>query len=293
MKKQLFAIATGLTLGAAALMAQADVQPLTLGFQSVSTMNRGGGAIVTYAGGGGGVVTGSPMSAKEVNKTVQTLSDGTEIENTHATMFYRDSQGRTRTEPVGTDGPITITDPVAGVRITIMPATKTAIRTLAPALTAGARGGSVTSTFSYTTSSGSGDSGVVALKVADEVKALAELRATAAKSTTVSKNQSSTEDLGMLMQNGLMAQGTRNTLTIPQGQIGNNRDIHVINERWYSKDLQMLVKSTNTDPRYGVTTYELQNISLNAPDPTLFQIPTGFTVTEGGRGGRGGMIVAK
>ena len=86
------------------------------------------------------------------------------------------------------------------------------------------------------------------------------------------------EDLGTQNQNGVPAQGTRNTITIPAGQIGNNRDIHVVNERWYSSDLQMLVKSVNSDPRFGTTTYQLTNIIRSMPDAGLFQIPGSYTV---------------
>jgi hypothetical protein len=84
--------------------------------------------------------------------------------------------------------------------------------------------------------------------------------------------------------NGVTATGTRSTLTIPQGQIGNNRDIHVVNERWYSDDLQMLVKSVNSDPRFGENTYELTNISRDEPDASLFQIPPDYSVMEVGPG---------
>jgi len=291
MKHQLFAIATGLSLAATALMAQVgDLQPATLQFQSASTI--GGGGIVTYAAGGrgGGLVTGSPMSAKEVNKTVQTLSDGTEIENTHSTMFYRDSQGRTRTEPQEPNGTIMITDPVAAVRIVLFPASKTATRANAPALAGGRGADWVTVTSSSTT--GPGATTISSDLMAAQVKLAAEdaqkMAAANRTTTRTTKDQSNVEDLGFQMQNGVMAQGTRTTLTIPQGQIGNSRDIHVVNERWYSKDLQMIVKSVNSDPRFGVTTFELQNLSQNAPDPTLFQIPVGYTTTEAGRGARGG-----
>jgi hypothetical protein len=68
----------------------------------------------------------------------------------------------------------------------------------------------------------------------------------------------------------------------------------VVNERWYSKDLQMVVKSVNSDPRFGTTTYELTNVVQGA-DPTLFQIPGNYTVTEsagrGGGFGGGGVVV--
>jgi hypothetical protein len=92
----------------------------------------------------------------------------------------------------------------------------------------------------------------------------------------------------MMHQNGVPAQGTRSTLSIPVGQIGNNREIKVVNERWYSQELQMVVKSVNSDPRFGTTTYELKNITRSNPDATLFQAPADYTTLEsGGRGGRG------
>ena len=245
---KLFAIATGLSLAATALMGQGgDSQPMTLRFQAATTI--GDSVVIQPAVFRGAPVTGSPMSATEVNKTVQTLSDGTEIQNVHTTIFYRDSLGRTRTEPE--KGQILIMDPVAGVRITLNPSTKTAMRVQAPALAAG-RGGAFTITP---------DGEVMARQLKLEAEAamqedLAKMTAQA-RTSTQTKNQANNEDLGFLMQNGVMAQGTRSTLTIPQGQIGNNRDIHVVNERWYSKDLQMIVKSVNSDPRFGVPTFEL------------------------------------
>ncbi len=273
---KLFAIATGLSLAAMALMGQGvgDSQPAIFSFQAASTIS--GPYIVQPDGRGGALVTGSPVSAREVNKTVQTLSDGTEIVSSHSTMFYRDSQGRTRTEPE--KGQVLIMDPVAGVRITLNPYEKTAVRIQAPGLSGG-RGGA----FTFTPD---GKTVTMQYKLQAEAAAMREdlAKITAeARATTQPKNQANTEDLGFLMQNGVMAQGTRSTLTIPQGQIGNSRDIHVVNERWYSKDLQMIVKSVNSDPRFGVTTFELTNISQNAPDPTLFQVPTGYTLSEGGR----------
>lgn len=297
MKKQGFTIAACLSLAAAGLMGQGVGVGVGVGanFQEAGTIASGVGWQVFPAGGrGGGLVTGSPMSAKEVNKTVQTLSDGTELENSHSTMIYRDSQGRMRNEPSGPDANVQITDPVAALRITLNPAKKTAIRANAPALAAGGRG--VTYTYTSTsTAGGTVTTSTTAQAAEDLAKVQAELAVlSAARGAATTKNQSNTEDLGFQVQNGVMAQGTRTTLIIPAGQIGNNRDIHVVNERWYSKDLQMMVKSVNSDPRFGVTTYELTNISQNAPDPTLFQIPTGYTITDGpGRGPRLAVPVGK
>ena len=86
-------------------------------------------------------------------------------------------------------------------------------------------------------------------------------------------DKGTTEDLGDQIVNGVMARGTRSTITIPVGQIGNDREIKVISERWFSSDLGVLIKSTNNDPRFGETTYELTDILQGAQDPTLFQSP--------------------
>ena len=77
--------------------------------------------------------------------------------------------------------------------------------------------------------------------------------------------------------NGINAEGHRSVIKIPAGQIGNNREIQVVSERWFSNDLQMTVKTSNTDPRFGDSTYELTNIVQGAQDPSLFQVPAGFT----------------
>jgi hypothetical protein len=60
-----------------------------------------------------------------------------------------------------------------------------------------------------------------------------------------------------------------------------------VTERWYSDDLQMLIKSTNTDPRFGDTTYQLTGISQGEQSPSLFQVPADYTEAAGGARGGG------
>ncbi len=91
---------------------------------------------------------------------------------------------------------------------------------------------------------------------------------------------SSPEDLGTQSVNGVIAQGTRHTQIIPAGRIGNNRDLRVTNERWFSSEIQMVVKSVNSDPRFGTTTYQFTNITQGEPPAHLFQIPADYTVVE-------------
>ena len=90
----------------------------------------------------------------------------------------------------------------------------------------------------------------------------------------------SVESLPAQTINGAMAEGTRTTETIPAGKIGNDRPISIVNERWFSPDLRLLVKSSSSDARFGDTTYQVTNIVQSSPDPDLFRIPTEYTVTN-------------
>jgi hypothetical protein len=89
---------------------------------------------------------------------------------------------------------------------------------------------------------------------------------------------------------GVQAQGTRTTTTIPAGDIGNERPINIVDERWYSPDLKMSVMTKHSDPRNGETNFQLKNINRSSPPPNLFEVPSDYMVTTGGggRGGRGG-----
>jgi len=79
--------------------------------------------------------------------------------------------------------------------------------------------------------------------------------------------------------NGAYVRGSRSKRVIPIGSVGNVRELRSVTERWYSDDLGLLMKSSNSDPRFGTTTYELTNIVLETPDATLFEIPADFSRT--------------
>ncbi|HLL76049.1 MAG TPA: TonB family protein [Pyrinomonadaceae bacterium] len=94
--------------------------------------------------------------------------------------------------------------------------------------------------------------------------------------------EESKESLGRQTIEGVEAEGTRTTVTIPVGAIGNERPILITSERWYSPELQLVVMTRHSDPRFGETTYRLTNISRAEPDRSLFEVPSGYTVKEGG-----------
>src|SRR6185295_6699387 len=97
------------------------------------------------------------------------------------------------------------------------------------------------------------------------------------------------ESLGKQLIEGVEAEGTRNTMTIPAGEIGNERAIEIVNERWYSAELQIVVMSRHSDPRFGETTYRLTNINRSEPEKSLFEVPAEFKMV-GGVGGVGGGV---
>ena len=62
--------------------------------------------------------------------------------------------------------------------------------------------------------------------------------------------------------------------------MGNDRELVRTNESWQSKELGMTILSKNSDPRSGERTMELVSINRADPDPTLFQVPSDYTIEE-------------
>jgi hypothetical protein len=230
--------------------------------------------------------TGKPFSATVTSQTVQTLMDGTRVSTTTTTMQYRDAEGRVRTEMTQSGGPsgepvkiITIRDPVAGVTYRLDPAKRTADKIMM----AGARGrpmgvGGEAAVAGAGARGGRGGGALLptptrAPEVWNQYLTSYYEVAAAAKSAN-----DRIEDLGTMSINGVPAHGTRITNVVPVGAIGNDREFRSVSERWFSDELNLLIKSVNTDPRFGTTTYELTNISRQPPDPSLFQPPADYTV---------------
>jgi len=65
-------------------------------------------------------------------------------------------------------------------------------------------------------------------------------------------------------------------MTIPAGQIGNERPIEIVSETWYSPELHTMVVRKHSDPRVGETVFRLTEIKRTEPDAALFQAPAGM-----------------
>src|SRR6185436_740534 len=89
-----------------------------------------------------------------------------------------------------------------------------------------------------------------------------------------------TESLGSQMIEGVRADGTRTTITIPAGAIGNDLPILIVSERWFSPELQTVVMTKRSDPRMGETVYRLSSISRTEPSRSLFEAPSDYTVED-------------
>jgi hypothetical protein len=226
-------------------------------------------------------VKGAPYSAEAVNETIQTLADGNRIVHSSSAMQYRDSEGRERREETSAMGAIFITDPVTGARYTLHPETRTAEK--------GAIGPTVTTTgggpvFYFASErgvavKGTGEASPLSVVIRGTQADVAQPLAIATAGRLASGgNDVKTEQLGNMFIEGVQAQGTRTTTTIPAGDIGNDRSINIVNERWYSPDLQMTVMTKHSDPRTGETSFALKNINRSNPPPTLFEIPSGYAV---------------
>jgi len=106
--------------------------------------------------------------------------------------------------------------------------------------------------------------------------------------SAVTADFSSVETLPSQVIEGVKAEGKRTTTRITAGTIGNDQDILITSEVWYSPELQTVVLLKRNDPRVGESVTSLTNIQRNEPDPSLFQVPAGYTVKDAD-----GMIKAK
>src|SRR5262249_47467100 len=88
------------------------------------------------------------------------------------------------------------------------------------------------------------------------------------------------EPLGKQTIEGVEAEGTRTVVTIAAGEIGNEQPLQIVTERWYAPDLQAVVLSRHSDPRFGETTYRLTNIVRGEPDRALFEVPADFKTVD-------------
>lgn len=230
------------------------------------------------------VVKGAPYSATATTETVQTLSDGNQIIRKNESKLYRDSEGRTRSEQTlatigkwATNGKaqqiITVSDPVAGISYNLNPQTRIAHKFI-----------NLPQNPVITKSKSGPKSDDKPIPKAEERAPIEKKRAQQQEkpvTTSIDEKHAKPvkkESLGKQMIEGIEAEGVRVTNTIPAGEIGNVKPIEIVEETWYSRDLQIVLLRKQRDPRSGETTYRLTNLHRSEPHHTLFELPVDYTV---------------
>ena len=256
------------------------------------------------------LVKGAPFSAEFVTENTQTLADNNRIRNTNTTFYARDGEGRTRREiTINAMGPfraveagkhIFIHDPVAKVDYVLDPQEKTARKIVlgamftqaVPAMPSKEAG---TATWTHRVEGpkdvivqdgGHAVGGPVTVQrmplppgmvMQGQAGAVIGRSGSLTFSPTADANFKN-DNLGKRIIEGVEAEGTRTTITIPAGQIGNDLPLDTISERWYSDELKTIVLTTRKDPRTGENTYKLTNLRRGEPGRNLFEVPADYRV---------------
>ena len=244
------------------------------------------------------VVKGAPYSLEATVETTQSLADGNRLVHRQVVRVFRDAEGRTRREEtLAAIGPwaasgtppmiVTIQDPVSGVTYSLDPQSKVATKlpsglpgrtTASPGIHAVGGGVSInqsseaaTSNIGYAAVAGSVDTvggGDGFVTVQNGVPA------------QMVNPEETSESLGKETIAGISADGTRTSTTIPANAMGNERPIEINRERWYSPELQIILRSKQSDPRFGETTYEVTKLDRGKPARALFEVSSDYQVRD-------------
>lgn len=202
------------------------------------------------------IIPDSPFSATVVAEINESKADGTSMATKTIAVIARDSKGRTYVKnhypltPSDTGNgrirSITISDPIAQNRTELHPATMQA------------------TTFN--------------------------LPASVGPPSTPPRIAADDEDLGMSTMEGLSVHGYRHSTTmrlnppiIQHEAIGSGTQaMKFTNEYWFSDQLQMSVmtKTETTGGRGQIRSQTLTQVSLNEPEPALFQIPSEYKLVN-------------
>ena len=220
--------------------------------QDSEDMMRGPDGGTTYHVDGISVrpLPGQPFSGRSTTEWTRTLEDGSVVTTHLFALVARDSQGRIYREgrnfvPVNSNQEprrhrFQIFDPITHTRTLCMVATHTCNVT-----------GYFASTVFKQRSVGPFDDG---------------------------KRNLARESLGNDVIDGINVVGSRETVTIDAGVMGNSQALSITREFWYAPELQVNLAITRKDPREGKQVVRVHEVSRSEPDPNLFKVPEGYTV---------------
>jgi hypothetical protein len=229
------------------------------------------------------LVKGEPFSATLTVETTQ--ADGSARPRTMTSLIFRDTEGRTRRDrlPQTPAAPninpqpqnSTINDPVAGFTYALEHGSRIYRRGV----------------FRSWSQSGADD---VKLVMALPLSPNGQTRNSQMLPTRMntdngrplkggtiiaSSSEIKNEQLGEREIEGVKAEGTRISTTIPAGAIGNEQPLEITVERWYSPELQTPVLIKRSDPRFGDIVFRLKDIKTGEQSKDLFVVPGSYKLS--------------
>jgi hypothetical protein len=211
----------------------------------------------------------APFSADAITTVMQRLKDGTRIERKMTAHYYRDAAGRVRVVQTtsanrSTDSRITLfPDPAKNWGYLLEPSSRHA-RYVPRSLEDVAVGG--------------GRDFAVRIGAFDFINFD---RSPAAYLESIGPRMSdavSDEVLGSRQISGVETTGRRVTSIVPVGVLGNDKPIEIVDERWESPELKLLIYSRFSNSRTADIEYLVTNIRRVEPPAELFEVPADYTL---------------
>ncbi len=88
------------------------------------------------------------------------------------------------------------------------------------------------------------------------------------------------EDLGVSSTLGVNTHGYRESLTINEGVMGNDKPMVSTREFWYSPELGVNLLSIVDEPQSGKQVFTVKELTTSEPDLSYFMVPAGYTVVD-------------
>lgn len=254
---------------------------------------------------------GAPYSAERTTETIQVLADGNRITHSNKSSFARDGEGRTRLDtqiqhfgPVGAAEEAAtstfINDPVAKASYTLDAKNKIAYKSVWGEMgVAVPDGGSAKwktradgpgaavsedvvierrSSTAVFVAGAPATAGAAGAHSGAMIAAVPTMQMPRVRIARDQGNDGPGEDLGEKNFEGVIAKGTKHVMKIAAGAIGNERELQVITETWFSDQLKEPVYTRHSDPRFGETITKLTNIKLGEPPASLFDVPADYKI---------------
>ncbi len=233
------------------------------------------------------IVKDAPVSARVTTRSEQRLYDGNRIVQEDVVLLHRDSEGRVRRVQTLPNGKkrVTLSDPKLGKTYVLDASAKQAVQMpsisdiLGSAPFFAGTGEEVTVPF------GEVSGGFVQGTTTSSAPPLNGTLAIPPGNVTLSpimafgnSGRREVRSLGQDQRGGVRVEGTVHTTKIEANTIGNEKAIVVEKTTWFAPELRMMVRSEESDPRFGTITYTADVLSTDEPDAAMFEIPDNYSI---------------